>query len=97
MNIRTEIIRPLWLIQSFFTEDVDKLNYHEFCMYFLMDISDTDLLERGERFTITEGRHTNNFEWLTFERLKDEYFYPLFLKTEIYHLPEHFTLRTEKE
>ena len=32
-----------------------------------------------------------------FERLEQEYFYPLFLKKEIFHLPEALTLRTELE
>ena len=41
LNITPKIIRPLWLNQSFFTEDVDKLNYHEICIYYLMDISET--------------------------------------------------------
>ena len=36
LNITPKIIRPLWLNQSFFTEDVDKLNYHEICIYYLM-------------------------------------------------------------
>lgn len=97
LNIKPRILRPLWLNQGFFTEDVDHLRYHELCVYFLLDGSDPALLERGERFTLREGRHTHDFEWLAFERLKDEYFYPLFLKTEIFRLPEHFTLRTERE
>ncbi len=97
LNIMPDIVRPLWLNQAFFTEDVDHLNYHEICIYFLMDISHTDLLKKGERFTLTEGRHIHDFEWLPFERLKDEYFYPLFLKTDIYCLPEQFTIRTEIE
>ena len=97
LNISPKIIRPLWLNQSFFTEDVDKLNYHEICIYFLMDISETDLLEKGERFTLQEGCHIHDFEWLSFERLSDEYFYPIFLKTGIFNLPEQFTIRTEYE
>lgn len=97
LNISPKIIRPLWLNQSFFTEDVDKLNYHEICIYFLMDISETELLEKGERFTLQEGRHIHYFEWLSFERLSDEYFYPIFLKTGIFNLPEQFTIRTEYE
>jgi len=97
LHITPRIVRPLWLNQGFFTEDVDKLNYHEICIYFLVDISETDLLERGERFTLHEGRHTHAFEWLTFERLAGEYFYPVFLKKEIFHLPDHFTIRTECE
>ena len=80
LGITPGIARPLWLIQSFFTEDVDGLNYHEICIYYLMDITSTDLLSRGEVFTSKEGNRTHTFEWLAFERLKDEYFYPLFLK-----------------
>ncbi len=97
LNITPMIVRPLWLNQSFFTEDVDHLNYHEICVYFLMDISGTDLLEKGLRFTLHEGSHTHRFEWLPFERLADEYFYPVFLKTAIFDLPENFTIRTEYE
>ena len=29
--------------------------------------------------------------------VKEEYFYPLFLKEAIFHLPETFTIRTERE
>ena len=97
LNITPRIVRPLWLNQGFFKEDVDDLDYHELCIYFLLDVSDTDLLERGEKFTLYEGGHTHDFEWLAFERLKDEYFYPLFLKKAIFELPEQFTLRTELE
>ena len=97
LGVTAEISRPLWLNQAFFTEDVDGLRYHELCLYFLMDISDTDLLERGNVFTRMEGKHTHIFEWLVFERLKEEYFYPIFLKKEIYNLPSELTIRTEFE
>lgn len=97
LGITPGIARPLWLNQAFFTEDVDHLHYHELCIYFLMDITDTDLLARGEKFTTNEGHRTHTFEWLDFDRLKNEYFYPLFLKKDIYHLPDTFTIRTEIE
>ena len=97
LRITPRIIRPLWLNQGFFTEDVDQLRYHELCLYFLMDVSGTGLLDRGERFTLHEGSHKHDFEWLAFERLRDAYFYPLLLKTAISDLPEQFTLRTEYE
>ena len=76
---------------------MDNLHYHELCIYFLVDISETTLLERGNVFTLIEGKHIHTFEWLEFDRLKDEYFYPLFLKKAIYDLPDEFTLRTELE
>ncbi len=97
LNITPKIIRPLWLNQAFFTEDVNRQNYHELCVYFLMDIYDTDILSKGKRFTLQERHHTHDFEWLEFERLKTEYFYPLFLKSEIFHLPAEFTIHTERE
>jgi len=95
--ITPKIIQPLWLNQAFFTEDVSGEHYHELCVYFLMDASETELISRGERFVREEGRHTHIFEWLSFDRLKDEYFYPLFLKKDIFHLPQVFTIRTERE
>lgn len=95
LGITAKVIRPLWLNQAFFNEDVNKIDYHELCIYFLMDVSETDLLSKSEKFTLKEGEKTLTFEWLGFERLKDEYFYPLFLKEEIFNLPSEFTLRTE--
>lgn len=50
LYITPKIIRPLWLNQAFFREDVDGLNYHELCIYFLMDISHTELLKKGKSF-----------------------------------------------
>ena len=42
-------------------------------------------------------RIDGGFEWLDFDQLKEEYFYPLFLKKEIFNLPNEFTIRTEIE
>lgn len=97
LGIRARIARPLWLNQAFFTEDVDQMRYHELCLYFLMDVSDTDLPSRGDTFSHAEKTHVNRFEWLAYERLKDEYFYPLFLKERIFALPDELTLLTNRE
>ena len=97
LGITAKIDRPLWLNQGFFKEDVDGLQYHEICIYFLMDISDTDLLSKGEKFFLSEGKHRHTFEWLQWERLEDEYFYPIFIKKKIFHLPKTFTIRAEYE
>ena len=92
-----EIIRPLWLNQAFFTEDVSKIRFHEICVYFLMDISKTDILSRGEKFRLSENGQEHSFEWLHFEKLAEEYFYPEFLKKDIFSLPENFEIRIEIE
>lgn len=97
LGIKARIIRPLWLNQVFFTEEVDHLNYHELCVYFLMDISNTNLLSKGDKFTLMEGDQCHDFEWLNFERLNKENFRPIFLKKSIYNLPKEFTLLTNHE
>ena len=97
LEIKPEIIRPLWLNQAFFTEDIENIRYHELCIYFLIDFSKTDLLSKGENFVLFENGQKHCFEWLPFEKLKDEYFYPNFIKKEIFNLPENFTIRTEIE
>ena len=97
LNAEPEIVRPLWLNQAFFTEDVSKIRFHELCLYFLMDISKTDILSRGDKFVLSENGTEHSFEWISFERLENEYFYPTFLKKDIYNLPENFEIRTEIE
>ena len=92
-----EIVRPLWLNQAFFTEDVSKMRFHELCVYYLMDISKTDILSRGDSFVFYECERKNFYKWLPFEELENEYFYPTFLKKDIYNLPECFEIRTEIE
>lgn len=88
LGIDAEIVRTLWFNESFFTEDVDRYKYHEICLYFLVDISKTNILQRGDKFISQEGKRTHEFEWLAFDRLKSEYFYPIFLKERIFDLPK---------
>ena len=92
LEIDAKIVRPLWFNQGFFTEDVSGEQFHEICVYFLMDISHSDLLSKGEKFVLNEGNQRHAFEWLEFDRLKDEYFYPIFLKEKIFDLPETLSI-----
>ena len=95
LDISAEIIRPLWVNQAFFVEEVSKDKFHEICFYFLIDTSKCALLKRGEKFTRKDGKHTLTFEWLNIEELKDKYLYPEFIKKEIFNLPEYPILTTE--
>ena len=88
LGVTAKITRPLWLSQAFFTEDVEVVRYHELGLYFLMDPAGTGLLARGNTFIRTEGAHVHTFEWLAFDRLKDEYFYPIFLKKRSSRCPK---------
>ena len=97
MNVNAEIVRPLWVCQNFFTEKVNKDRYHEICFYFLVDISKTDVLEKGDKFVLKEGKHTLTFEWLNISELNDKYIVPEFIKKEITNLPQTLQLITVTE
>ena len=97
LGIDARIDRALWLNQSFFVEDVSGERFHELCVYYLLDITDTDLLIRGECFDGIEKKHRHRFSWLTFDAVEREYLYPLFIKKHIRKLPLSLELMTEFE
>ena len=97
LGIDGKILRPLWLNQGFFTEDVTQKRFHELCVYYLVDVSDTDLLGLGRSFVRSEGEKQYLYEWIPLDRLEDEYLYPLFIKNRIRDLPQAFTLLEEYE
>lgn len=95
LGIDAQIERALWFDQNFFIEKVKNERYHELGLYFLLRIKENELTEN--EFVIKEGKHTLKFEWLSFERLRSEYFYPEFLKTEIFNIPQTLKMIVEKE
>jgi len=97
LGIEAKILRPLWLNQGFFQEDVTGERFHELCLYFLMDASETDLFSRGETFEQWEGERCHVFHWLPADSLKEEYLYPVFIREKLLELPEHLTLQSEYE
>ena len=94
LGIAAALDRPLWVNQGFFTEDVTGERFHELCVYYLIDLSETDLLSRGESFLTEEDGRVHSFCWLTFEQVKQAYLYPLFIKQELEHLPGSLTIIT---
>lgn len=97
LGIGAKIVRPLWLNQGFFVEDVSKQKYHEICLYYLVDVSDSDLLQKGDTFMIQEGSRKHSFCWLTFDEVESAYLYPKFIKRKIRDLPMELTLQAEFE
>ena len=97
LDIEPKIVRHLWLNQGFFTEDVTGVRFHELCLYYLVDISETDLLSKGEKFTMIESGRPHYYEWIPLSCLEEAYLYPLFIKKKIFSLPEHLTVLTEYE
>ncbi len=95
LNIDAKIIRPLYFNQNFFFEDVLKVNYHEIGVYYLIDISKTDILSRGNSFKGVETTKNQLFEWMSFDDVKKSYLYPLFIKENIDNLPHTMQIINE--
>ena len=96
LDIEAKLVRPLWLVQSFFTEDVSQNRYHELCCYYLIEPEES-LMSRGDTFMHREREHRQTFTWLPFETLSKTYLYPLFIKEKITALPDSLTLLYENE
>lgn len=95
LRVTAEVIRPLWLNESFFTEEASHERFHELCLYFLMDITKTDLLSLGDSFVITEDGQPSTFQWIKFEELDSTYLYPLFIKDKLNQLPQTLEMNLE--
>ena len=96
LGVEAAVVRPLYIAQSFFTEEGSGESFHEICFYLLIDCSNTDLVSRGESFIIKERHHTLEFRWLDVDNLENEYFYPAFLRKRMEELPESVELITER-
>lgn len=89
--------RPLWLNECFFIEESVNEKFHELCIYYLVDISDTGFNHFEDKFILKENGRNNYFEWISFDRLGEQTVYPLFIKDEIYNLPKHLEIRIDYE
>ncbi len=97
LGVKLTVHRPLWLHQSFFTLDGTCRRYHEICFYFLMEISGSELAHTEMTFCRQENGRPWEYAWMKFADLEKLYFHPIFLKKEIFHLPQQLTLRCDEE
>ena len=95
--IDAEIVRPIWLCQGFFEEDTTSEKFHELCIYYLVDISKTDLINSPDVFITRKSKYNEVFYWLDISTLDRQYLYPLFIKERINNLPEYLEIITERE
>lgn len=96
VGICGKILRPLWLAQDFFHEVVNDEDYHEIGLYYLVDVQDSGLLERGETFVTREENQVNTFQWIPLDQLSRLFLRPGFLAQEICHLPEALKIIVKK-
>lgn len=89
--------RPLWLNECFFIEESVNEKFHELCIYYLVDIKDTNFNHFEDKFILKENGRNNYFEWISFDKLGKQLVYPLFIKDEIYNLPNNLEIRIDYE
>lgn len=94
LGVEARLLRPLWVHQNFFTWQVSGERFHEWCLYFLADVSGTGLDGLGDSFVRHEGRHTHVFAWLDAASLPERDLVPPFLQEGAAHLPDSLTLLT---
>jgi len=95
MKVDATIDRALWLNQNFFVEDVNNEKYHEICLYFLVDIGNSDFPTTKNVIELYEKDRKLTFEWLRLEDMENRYLYPNFIKKEIFRIPNELKIITE--
>lgn len=92
LNIDAKIERPLWIVENFFYLQKKNEKVHELGVYYLIDIKDTDLLDRGNKFIVEEDGITHIFEWLDIDSLENTEIYPLFIRNKLKNIKDHIEM-----
>lgn len=87
LDIECKIIRPLWIIENFFS--YKEVKQHEIAFYFLVSCPE-QLLKRGNEFEVLENGTTRlHFRWVEISRLQEEELYPTVLRFSLTCLPSN--------
>lgn len=89
LDVEVEATQLLWIVENFFVEQQSQEQFHEIGMYYLLQLTEEDILKRGQGFIMNEGGYKKlSFLWLPLEKIKHLNIYPLFLKERIMNLPQ---------
>lgn len=85
LKIDVTVDRLLWIGEQFFELFNEK--YHELCFYYRLNCNDKNLNTKDRIFEVIEGKRIFEFKWVPADKLKDEIFYPIFIRNRICELP----------
>lgn len=89
LNVEVKVNRILWVNENFFHEEYCDENFHEICFYYLLDLIDNELLNKGEEFIFKEkGENIHTFYWKDINKISDLNIYPQFIKSKILQVPK---------
>ena len=86
LDIDVRVDRLLWIGEHFFNYNGEK--FHEICFYYSLECTDKNLNIKDSSFETVEEGHEFEFKWVSINKLKDEVFYPVFIKDRIHNLPK---------
>lgn len=94
LGISVQIRRPLWLAESFFVLEGSGEQYHELCLYYLVDLP-YETLPDADSWTQADidGRE-HFYRWMSPEEVRGAKLYPVCLKECFPALPEHMEMVT---
>ena len=89
LDVEVEATQLLLIVENFFVEQQSQEQFHEIGMYYLLQLTEEDILKRGQEFIMNEGGYKKlSFLWIPLEKIKHLNIYPLFLKERIMNLPQ---------
>ncbi|MGH4122825.1 MAG: NUDIX hydrolase [Clostridium sp.] len=98
LNAEVKVNRMLWVNENLFHEENPHENFHEICFFYLLDLIDDKLINKGNEFILKEnGEHNLSFYWEDIDKIKDLDIYPLFIKNKILQLPQVIAHVVEKQ
>lgn len=100
LALPARIVRPLWLVENFYTMDTKEgkdIPFHELGLYFLVELEHS-ALPPGENFLLPDSDgELHQYHWFTEEELRQAVLYPSFLKEEWPSLPQGLELRSIRD
>ena len=55
LDVEVEATQLLWIVENFFVEQQSQEQFHEIGMYYLLQLTEEDILKRGQEFNMNEG------------------------------------------
>jgi len=86
LTIDCEVIRPLWVMENFFS--YKQADIHEIAFYFLVTCP-PKLLNFGTDFLCYENNVKLHFRWISLDLIGETELYPTFLRSAIKSLPSN--------
>ena len=89
LGIEVNVIRMLWVNENFFNEETLHEKFHEICFFYLLELKDMEILNKGKDFLVDENGKIHTYYWKTLDDIKSINLYPQFLREKITDLPLH--------